>query len=179
VLRRFLRYLLSALLACASPMCAQIALRPAQVQNAARAEKLAETGDNLPDAPSTADSNQSQESGSASVSGTVLDTSGAAISGAEITLTENRRSQVRSTSTGTDGSFVFSSLPPGSYTIIANANGFQQSASPEFTLTQDQAFQLPTLVLSVLTRMRRRAGKGSPIRCSERSDKRQWLESRL
>jgi hypothetical protein len=77
-----------------------------------------------------------EEAGAASVSGTVLDTSGAAISGAEITLTENRRSQVRSTSTGTDGSFVFRSLAPGSYTIIVKANGFQQSVSPEFTLTQ-------------------------------------------
>jgi hypothetical protein len=132
-------------------MCAQTALRPAEVQNAARAEKLAETGDNLPDAPSTVANDRAEEPGAASVSGTVLDTSGAAISGAEITLTENRRSRVRSTSTGTDGSFVFSSLAPGSYTIIVKANGFQQSAAPEFTLTQDQVFQLPTIVLSVAT----------------------------
>ena len=149
-MRRFLGYFL-VLVACASPICAQIVLRPGGVQKADRAEKLAEPGDNLPDASSTVANDQSQESSSASVSGTVLDTSGAAISGAEITLTETPRSQVRSTATGTDGSFVFGTLPPSSYIVIVKANGFQQSASPQFTLTRDQAFQLPTIVLSVAT----------------------------
>ena len=94
-------------------MCAQIALRPAEFQNGGRAERPARPDDNLPDAPSTVADDHSQE-GSASISGIVLDTSGAAISGAEVTLTQTQRFEVRSTATGGDGSFVFSSLAPGS-----------------------------------------------------------------
>jgi carboxypeptidase family protein len=130
-------------------MYAQIALRPAEVQNAARAEKPAETGDNLPDAPSTVANDQGEEAGAASVSGTVLDISGAAISGAEVTLIETRKSQERSTTTGTDGSFSFSALAPGSYTIVVKASAFQQSASPQFTLTGHQVYQVASIVLSI------------------------------
>lgn len=130
-------------------MCAQTALRSGAFQNAARAEQPAKPNDNLPDAPSTVASGETQEPGSASVSGTVLDTSGAAISGADVTLTETRKSEERSITTGTDGSFSFSTLPSDSYTIVVKASGFQQFASPEFTLTPHQAFQVPSIVLSV------------------------------
>lgn len=130
-------------------MFAQIALRSGEFQNVARAEKAVTSYANLPDAPSTVANDQGQEPGSASISGIVLDSSGAAILGAEVTLTKTQGSQERSATTRNDGSFSFSSLAPGSYAIVAKATGFQPSASTQFTLTSDQAFQIPTFVLSV------------------------------
>lgn len=74
----------------------------------------------LPNAPSAS------EKGAARVSGIVLDTSGAAVSEAEVTLTEIGNSRARSRVTGADGSFTFTGLLTDSYVITVNAKGFQQ-----------------------------------------------------
>ena len=86
---------------------------------------------------------------SASVSGTVLDESGGVVAHAEITLTEIGGSAVRSAVSGADGTFAFEELPAGSYTITAKATGFQEYRSASFTLTADQVFQVPKIVLSI------------------------------
>ncbi|MHB1960269.1 MAG: carboxypeptidase-like regulatory domain-containing protein [Acidobacteriaceae bacterium] len=85
------------------------------------------------------------EEGSASVSGAVLDASGAAVPGAKVTLTEIGKLQVRSMSTGPDGSFTFSGLSSGSYMIVVTASGFQQPTSAQFKLTADQQYQVPNI----------------------------------
>ncbi len=64
----------------------------------------------------------------ASLSGTVMDTTQAAIPGATATLT-NPATQVAQTATsGSDGTYHFGELPPGSYTLTVSAKGFQQNA---------------------------------------------------
>ena len=63
----------------------------------------------------------------ASLSGTVLDPTQAVIPGATVTLIDNG-TQVTKTSTSTaSGTFQFSELPPGTYTIKVAATGFQQN----------------------------------------------------
>lgn len=63
----------------------------------------------------------------ASLSGTVLDTTQAAIPGATVTLT-NSATQIKKTITSTaDGTFQFSELPPGNYSLTVSAQGFQQN----------------------------------------------------
>ena len=91
----------------------------------------------------------SQAAETANVSGTVLDVSGGAVSGAEVTLTESAGSESRSTVTGADGTFAFTELPAGSYAIAINAQGFQPYTSATFILTPQQAFQVPRIVLSI------------------------------
>jgi hypothetical protein len=85
----------------------------------------------------------------ASVSGAVRDVNGGAVSGAEVTLTESGGSDVRSTVTGADGTFVFNELPAGSYSTAIKAEGFQAYTSAKFILTAQQAFQIPSIVLSI------------------------------
>jgi hypothetical protein len=72
----------------------------------------------LPDAPqpqsgqqSTAEQTPSAE-GSASVSGVVLDVSGAAVPGAQVSLTHRDGVQVRTLISGGNGEFAFTKLPP-------------------------------------------------------------------
>jgi hypothetical protein len=87
--------------------------------------------------------------GSANVSGTVLDVTGAAVSDADVTLTKIDGSGVRSTATGANGTFAFYEPPAGSYFISVKARFFQPYTSAPFTLAAQTAFQVSTIVLSV------------------------------
>jgi hypothetical protein len=66
-----------------------------------------------------------QSSGTSGLGGTLTDPSGAAIPNVMVTLTSNATGQVRTTTTGTDGAYKFSLLPPGDYKIRFVANGFK------------------------------------------------------
>jgi hypothetical protein len=63
----------------------------------------------------------------ASLSGTVLDPTQAAIPGATLTLTNNQTNAVKSVKSGGSGAFTFSELPPGTYKLTVTASGFQQN----------------------------------------------------
>src|SRR5437879_1928915 len=58
-----------------------------------------------------------QATGSAAVSGTVRDTMGAFIAGAEVVLNETARNLDRTTTTNEAGLFVFPTVPSGMFTI--------------------------------------------------------------
>src|SRR5215831_8287785 len=70
--------------------------------------------------------------------GTVRDPDQAAISGSQVILT-NQQSKAKTTAT-TDGQgvYTFPSIPPGAYTVEANAAGFQSSVSPGLSAAAGQ-----------------------------------------
>jgi hypothetical protein len=61
----------------------------------------------------------------ASIIGNVTDTSGAAVSQCSVQATETSTGQVRKTTTDQTGAYLFTLLPPGSYSIRAEAPGFK------------------------------------------------------
>src|SRR5580765_3679438 len=62
------------------------------------------------------------------ISGVVVDSSGSSVSDAEVQIIASAtESVVRKISTGTDGSFVATLLPPGSYSAVVNKSGFSQA----------------------------------------------------
>src|SRR6266481_5287571 len=62
------------------------------------------------------------------ISGAVVDTSGASISGAEVQIiSASTESIVRKLSTNADGEFVVTLLPPGNYDVIVNKSGFGEA----------------------------------------------------
>jgi len=65
-----------------------------------------------------------QTAGTGALTGTVTDSSGAAIAGAMITATNTGNGQTRVTTTATDGSYKFSLLQPGAYRVKFEASGF-------------------------------------------------------
>ena len=75
---------------------------------------------------------QTAETGA--LGGAVTDTSGAVISGATVTITSAATGQTRSTTTGADGSYKFSLLPPGAYSVKFAAAGFKTVDVPSVTL---------------------------------------------
>src|SRR5687767_1304674 len=60
-----------------------------------------------------------------SITGTVMDQSGAVFAGATVKLTNQNTGAVRETTTSGDGVYSFRSLPAGRYTIVVSARGFK------------------------------------------------------
>jgi len=63
---------------------------------------------------------------SASVTGTVRDSSGASVANAQVTVSAPERGINRETTTNGDGEYSVAALPPGAYDIIVNASGFKK-----------------------------------------------------
>jgi len=68
-----------------------------------------------------------QNTGSATLRGTVKDGQGAVVNGATITLVNERTKDERQTKTSEDGTYTFPALTPGTYTLKAELAGFKTS----------------------------------------------------
>jgi Carboxypeptidase regulatory-like domain/TonB dependent receptor-like, beta-barrel len=77
---------------------------------------------------------QAQSAGTAGLSGTITDPSGAAIPNVNVTITNNDTGQSRTTNTGTDGVYKFTLLPPGGYKVRFSAQGFKTAEVGSVTL---------------------------------------------
>jgi protocatechuate 3,4-dioxygenase beta subunit len=66
----------------------------------------------------------------ASLVGTIIDSSGAAVPGAKVTLTETNTGVSRGTNSNESGNYTFSDLPPGTYTVTAEQIGFKRASRP-------------------------------------------------
>jgi Carboxypeptidase regulatory-like domain len=64
------------------------------------------------------------------ISGLVIDSSGAAVDGAEVQIIDMRNESLsRRASTNEDGAFTVTLLPPGDYAVVVNKSGFAQAKS--------------------------------------------------
>lgn len=72
------------------------------------------------------------------VVGTVVDATGAAISGAEVSLTNQRTAEARKTSSAGDGSYVFTVVPPSDYVLHVKAQGFAETEIKNLTVLVGQ-----------------------------------------
>src|SRR3982751_5149649 len=79
-----------------------------------------------------------------SLSGSVVDTEGAAIPGADVEARENRTGVTARTVSSEDGVYVFPSLPPGIFTVTAEKQGFKKLVRTdiEIFIAQRQALTL-------------------------------------
>src|SRR6266852_186967 len=68
------------------------------------------------------------QTGTTSLHGVVTDQSGAAVSGAKITLSNQQQGLHRETSSGGTGEYDFLALPPGPYSLTVEMNGFRKFA---------------------------------------------------
>ncbi|MBB5059396.1 hypothetical protein HDF16_004119 [Granulicella aggregans] len=143
--RRFATFLCTPLLIVAASFV------PANAQQLAATKTV--TSMDLPDAPEsqsgaqTVPTGQTQEQGT--ISGIVLDPSGASVVGARVTLNSVNGTQVRAIKSKPDGAFVFFAVPPGSYTVGINADGLEPFISDPFVLTTGQAYDVPRTLLSI------------------------------
>jgi len=89
--------------------------------------------------------------GSASVAGTVLDVSGGAVSGADVSLMHGDGTQLLAMLSGANGEFNFTKIPAGSYLVMVNAKGFTPFTSAEFAVAVQQDYEVPDVSLSIAT----------------------------
>src|SRR6202166_4223414 len=78
----------------------------------------------------------------AAIVGSVSDSSGAPIKGAEIVARDTERGVVWKAESNDTGSFSILRLPVGTYTAEATAAGFEKTVYPPFTLVLNQTARL-------------------------------------
>src|SRR5687768_10462029 len=86
---------------------------------------------------------------SGTISGTVVDPSGAAILGAPVTLINEGNQATREAKSDQDGLFGFASVQPGSYTIRISASGFSTLERTGNVLRANSFLELGRLPLAV------------------------------
>jgi hypothetical protein len=85
------------------------------------------------------------------VSGSVLDSSGGALPGVTVTITNENTNQVDTTVSGENGSYVFPQVPAGSYKVDFALQGFKTASYRNVTVNVGQEFSLtPRLELGAL-----------------------------
>ncbi|HEX8139645.1 MAG TPA: TonB-dependent receptor [Pyrinomonadaceae bacterium] len=72
---------------------------------------------------------QSQTTGR--ISGTIRDEQGAALPGAEVTVTNQATGEARTVTADADGNYFVPLLPPGTYTVTVTASGFKKYISED------------------------------------------------
>ena len=83
------------------------------------------------------------------LSGTVLDSSGAVIPDASVTLTSEDTGASRTVTSSASGEFVFTALRPGTYTVRVEKAGFQVSERKGIVLAANQRVALGGIQLTV------------------------------
>jgi len=72
------------------------------------------------------------------ITGTVSDTSGGALEGAQVTLTNQETDAKLTQTTGSDGLYQFSNLLPGRYRIDVEMRGFKHTTQPDIVVQVQQ-----------------------------------------
>jgi hypothetical protein len=87
-----------------------------------------------------------------SISGTVSDSSGSAIPGAQVTLTSLATAATQSVTTGGDGLYSFVNLNPGDYRMDVQKDGFKHFRREPVTVQVQQAVRIdPALEIGAVT----------------------------
>ena len=97
------------------------------------------------------DGETSSAEGDASVSGVVVDTSGATVPDAKVNLTSADGSLRPTLTSGANGEFTFTKMAPGSYLVMVEATGLEPFTSAEFVLGAQQNYEIPRIILLVAT----------------------------
>lgn len=85
----------------------------------------------------------------AQLTGTVQDSSGGMIPGAQVTLINESTGSSRIVQTNSGGLYAFPALEPGSYTVKVNAKGFQQKQITGITVHAGDERAVPAFSLSI------------------------------
>jgi len=70
---------------------------------------------------------RAQSESTGALTGTITDPSGAAIPSATVTLVSSATGQTREMNAAANGTYRFSLLPPGTYSLKVSADGFKTS----------------------------------------------------
>jgi hypothetical protein len=83
-----------------------------------------------------------QGGGTGTILGTVIDSTGAALPNAKVTVTSAATGLAYRTATGSSGDYNAPSLNPGVYSVEVEAAGFEKTRTTTFTLAVDQKIRM-------------------------------------
>ncbi len=83
------------------------------------------------------------------ISGTVSDSSGAPITGANVQIGNTDTSQTRSQKTDPDGRFLFNELLPGNYNLSIENSGFKKFQQTGISVTASERVTVPAIALQI------------------------------
>jgi hypothetical protein len=89
------------------------------------------------------------QSSSGTISGRVVDSSGGAITGAEVRAINQEDRTSRSFTTTSTGDFVFSNVDPGTYTLSVKAAGFKLFEKSDLHLSASESLAAGDIKLQV------------------------------
>ena len=89
------------------------------------------------------------QAGTGEISGTVLDTNGDVVEGAQVTLAGSAGFNKRTVVSGSGGQFAFTGLPPAVYNITVSGRGMSSFTSSPISVQADRARIVPAIILSV------------------------------
>jgi Carboxypeptidase regulatory-like domain len=109
------------------------------------------------------------QSGSSSVRGIVTDLQGRAVSGAQVTITDAQKNYTRTQTTNSDGAYVFTSIPPGTYRLDVEATGFKKASVSDLKALIDTpgTFDVQLEVGSISETVSVVAGADAPINSTD------------
>ncbi len=83
------------------------------------------------------------------LSGTVTDQTGQVIVAAEVTITNTGTSEQRVVQSNEAGNFVFAALPPSTYMLTVQSEGFQAYEQTGIVINANQALALGNVALAI------------------------------
>ncbi len=89
------------------------------------------------------------QTSSSEISGRVVDSTGAVVVGADVTLTNQATSEVRKVKTDSSGAFRFVALQPGTFTITVEAENFKRLEKHDLHLSASERLPAGDLALQV------------------------------
>jgi hypothetical protein len=104
--------------------------------------------DKLPDAPGFSIASADPRP-TGSIIGTVLDTEGAQIPGALVTLENTTSKSTRTATTDDAGSFKFDAVASGNFTLTISSKGFVTWVSTALAMNTGQSYALPPVALEI------------------------------
>ena len=84
-----------------------------------------------------------------SIAGAVKDATGLAVAGAPVRLVQTGTAAERQASTSERGDFVFSSVPPGQYSLVVSHQGFKTTERTGINLSASEVLSVGDVVLEV------------------------------
>ena len=123
--------------------------------SAAHAQQGFDSTSALPNAPQPAQATSqpaemgTPQAGTGDISGTVLDTNGNVLPGAEVTLADPSGTAIRTMESGNDGQFAFAGLAPNVYTITVTGPRMSTFTSIQIALQAGESHIVPPITFSV------------------------------
>jgi len=86
---------------------------------------------------------------SGSITGTIKDSQGGVIPAAAVVAVDQATALRQTTTTSTEGNFIFPELPPGTYTVTVEVKGFKKSESKDIVVPVATKVGVGDIVLEV------------------------------